>query len=728
MSNIRFKALEITFKRERKSPKNIGKKISGYYGELVFNDHIMQEYLTKAAYQSVKDAKCKGSRISRNMADQIASGMKSWALDRGVTHYTHWFHPLTGASAEKHDSFADPVSGGLAIERFEGKSLIQQEPDASSFPNGGIRNTFEARGYTAWDPTSPAFILENTLCIPTVFVSYTGEALDYKTPLLKSISALDEAATKVVKLFNEDVKRVFSNLGWEQEYFLIDAALYKARPDLGLTGRTVFGHSSAKDQQLSDHYFGTIQERALDFMKDLEFEAHRLGIPLKTRHNEVAPNQFECAPVYEEVNIAVDHNQLLMHLLDKVAKRHNLKALLHEKPFEGINGSGKHNNWSISTDTGINLLSPGKTHFENLRFLTILINVLKAVNDYADILRAHIANAGNDHRLGGHEAPPAIISAFIGTQLGKLLTQFENQQGEDALATNEFDGNINIPKIPEILLDNTDRNRTSPFAFTGNKFEFRAIGSSANCALPMIALNTIVAKQFSDFYASHEALVKEGYDKQEATIKLIKSYLKDVKNIVYEGNNYSDEWLEIAKERGLSNFKTTPEALQVLQQEKYIKLFDEMQVLTPVELAARYDIKMENYVQKLQIEARVIGDLALNHIIPTAIKYQNILIENVQGLNQIFDNDTFQKNAALQLDLIKTISADIDAIRKLVNEMRAQKEKLNALEDNPAKAIAYQQKVIPYFDKIRSHVDHLELHIDDELWTLPKYREMLFTM
>jgi glutamine synthetase len=727
MSNIRFKALEITFNRERKVSQNPELKVSSYYGELVFNDKTMQEYLTKDAYNSVKEAICQGKRIGRNMADQIASGMKAWAMDKNVTHYTHWFHPLTGASAEKHDSFADPVQGGLAIERFEGNSLIQQEPDASSFPNGGIRNTFEARGYTAWDPTSPAFILENTLCIPTVFVSYTGEALDYKTPLLKSVSALDEAATKVVKLFNEDVRKVFSNLGWEQEYFLVDIALFKARPDLSLTGRTVFGHSSAKDQQLSDHYFGTIQERALDFMKDLEYEAHRLGIPLKTRHNEVAPNQFECAPVYEEVNIAVDHNQLLMHLLDKVAKRHNLKALLHEKPFEGINGSGKHNNWSISTNTGINLLNPGKNPAENLRFLTILVNVLKAVNDYSDLLRAHIASAGNDHRLGGHEAPPAIISVFIGDQLSRLLKQLENPSEKNTFESKNLK-DIDIPKIPEILLDNTDRNRTSPFAFTGNKFEFRAVGSSANCALPMIALNTIVADQFNKFFAEYEILKQKGIEKEEAILRIIRNYIKDVNRIVYEKNNYSQEWLEIAKERGLSNHKTTPEALQILSQDKYKDLFERNNVLVYRELEARYDIKMEKYVQKLQIEARVIGDLALNHIIPTAIKYQNILIENVRGLNQIFTESDFRQNAKHQLDLIQMISKDIEQIKISVQEMRRVKEKLAVIESNPERAFAYQKEVIPFFEKIRLHVDNLERNIDDELWPLPKYREMLFTM
>ena len=728
MSNIRFKAIEITLQRRRKPAKLPKDKASNYYGEAVFNDKTMQEYLTKDAYQSVKAAICQGRKIDRNMADQIASGMKAWAMDKNVTHYTHWFHPLTGASAEKHDAFIDPVDGGMGIERFEGNALIQQEPDASSFPNGGIRNTFEARGYTAWDPTSSAFILENTLCIPTVFVSYTGEALDYKTPLLKSNSALDEAALKVVKLFNKDVKKVYSNLGWEQEYFLIDSALYKARPDLSLTGRTVFGHSSAKDQQLSDHYFGTIQERALDFMKDLEYESHRLGIPLKTRHNEVAPNQFECAPVYEEVNVAVDHNQLLMHLLEKVAKRHNLRVLLHEKPFGGINGSGKHNNWSISTDTGINLLNPGKTHAENLRFLTVLINILKAVHDYADLLRAHIASAGNDHRLGGHEAPPAIISAFIGTTLTKLLEEFEQSEGNKSLKSGSFDANINIPKIPEILLDNTDRNRTSPFAFTGNKFEFRAVGSSANCAVPMIALNTIVADQFARFNADYKNLTDKGVKKNEAIIRLIKGYLKESRNILYEKNNYSDEWLKIAKERGLNNFRNTPDALQVLSQKKYIDLFERNKVFSSVELLARYDIKMEKYVQKLQIEARVMGDLALNHIIPTAIKYQNTLIENVRGLKEILSEGEFKEAANLQLELIKSISFRIEQIKILVHDLREDMQKLSSEESNSKLAIAYRKEVFPYFEKIRLHVDQLELTVDDELWPLPKYREMLFTM
>ena len=728
MSNIRFKAIELTLKRGRRAAKQPKTKVSDYYGQDVFNDKAMREYLTKEAYKSVRAAIDRGERIGRSMADQIASGMKAWAIDRGVTHYTHWFHPLTGATAEKHDAFIEPVEGGSAIEHFEGSSLIQQEPDASSFPSGGLRNTFEARGYTAWDPTSYAFILENTLCIPTVFVSYTGEALDYKTPLLKSNSALDEAVTKVIKLFNKDVKKVYSNLGWEQEYFLIDHALYRARPDLVLTGRTVFGHSSAKDQQLSDHYFGTIRERALDFMKDLEYEAHKLGIPLKTRHNEVAPNQFECAPVYEEVNVAVDHNQLLMHLLDKVAKRHNLKALLHEKPFDGINGSGKHNNWSISTDTGINLLNPGKTHSENLRFLTVLINVIKAVHDYADILRAYIASPGNDHRLGGHEAPPAIISVFIGSTLTALLNEFEHSGGNKSLKSGNAEANISIPKIPEILLDNTDRNRTSPFAFTGNKFEFRAVGSSANCAMPMIALNTIVADQFNQFYNEYLKLTKQGLTKNKAIISLIKRYLKESKNILYESNNYSEEWVKVARERGLNNFKSTPEALAVLRDDKYVALFERNKVFSGVELDARLEIKLEKYVKKLQIEARVIGDIALNHIIPTAIRYQNMLIENVQGLKDILPAKEFNQVASLQLDLIKSISSGMEAIKKLVHDMRRTKERLAALESMEELALAYRKEVFPYFAEIRKHVDRLELTVDDELWPLPKYREMLFTM
>lgn len=726
MSNLRFKAIEITLTRKRKALELPKEKVSTYFGELTFNRHAMREFLTQEAFQKLLDVIEKGDTIERKVADQIAAGMKSWAISRGATHYTHWFHPLTGATAEKHDAFIIPVEGGVAIENFQGNELIQQEPDASSFPSGGIRNTFEARGYTAWDPTSYAFIMDRTLCIPTIFVSYTGEALDYKTPLLKSLSVLDKHATAVYQYFDKNVKKVYATLGWEQEYFLVDTALFKARPDLALCGRTVFGHASAKDQQLSDHYFGTIHERVLDFMAELEYESHRLGIPIKTRHNEVAPNQFECAPVYEETNISVDHNQLLMHLMEKIARKHNYQVLLHEKPYKGINGSGKHNNWSIATDTGVNILAPGKTADSNFRFLAYLVNVLKAVDTHANILRAKIASAGNEHRLGAHEAPPAIISVFIGTQLAETLNQIEKQSKKGKLSTNGFNLNINIPKIPEILLDNTDRNRTSPFAFTGNKFEFRAVGSSANCASPMIALNTIMADQLMQFKKDVDALIAKNVKKDEAIFQIIKRYIGESKRIRMEGNNYGDEWQQEAKKRGLANIISTPEALKVLVDKKTIKLFEDCNVMSGRELAARYDIQLENYTKKIQIESRVVGDLAKNHIIPIAIRYQNTLIENVRGLKDVLDSKTFVKLSRNQMLTIKEISEHVEEIKDKVAEMLEARKKANHLESMEETAKAYSQDVMPYLDKIRFHVDKLELMVDDELWPLPKYRELLF--
>lgn len=726
MTNFRFKALEITLSRKRKSFDLPTEKVSSYFGDLTFNRDAMREFLTREAYQKLIDVIEKSETIDRKIADQIAAGIKSWAISKGATHYTHWFHPLTGATAEKHDSFIIPVEGGKAIENFQGNELIQQEPDASSFPSGGIRNTFEARGYTAWDPTSYAFIMEKTLCIPTIFVSYTGEALDYKTPLLKSLSALDTQATEVARLFDKNVHKVFATLGWEQEYFLVDSALFKARPDLSLTGRTVFGHASAKDQQLSDHYFGTIHERVLDFMADLEYESHRLGIPIKTRHNEVAPNQFECAPVYEETNISVDHNQLLMHLMEKVARRHHFQVLLHEKPYKGVNGSGKHNNWSIATDTGINLLSPGKTAASNFQFLTFMVNVLKAVDRYADILRAHIASAGNEHRLGAHEAPPAIISVFIGSQLSATLDVIEKQTKKGKLDANGFNLNINIPKIPEILLDNTDRNRTSPFAFTGNKFEFRAVGSSANCAHPMTALNTIVADQLKAFKQDVDKLMGKGTKKDEAIFQVIKKYIKESKKIRFEGNNYGEEWLMEAEKRGLPNIKSTPKALKALLSKKASDLFEAHDILSARELTARYEIKLENYTKKIQIESRVMGDLAKNHIIPIAIRYQNTLIENVKGLKDVLDQKTFVKLSRNQMHTIKEISEHVEEIKDKVANMLEQRKKSNRIEEMEAKALAYSENVMPYLDTIRYHVDKLELMVDDELWPLPKYRELLF--
>lgn len=726
MTNIRFKALEVTLSRKRINLDLPKEKVSTYFGELTFNRDAMREFLTREAYQKLIDVIEKAETIDRKIADQIAAGMKSWAMSKGATHYTHWFHPLTGATAEKHDAFIIPVEGGSAIENFQGGELIQQEPDASSFPSGGIRNTFEARGYTAWDPTSFAFIMDRTLCIPTIFVSYTGEALDYKTPLLKSLSALDKQATEVARYFDKNVNKVFATLGWEQEYFLVDAALFKARPDLSLTGRTVFGHASAKDQQLSDHYFGTIHEHVLDFMSDFEYEAHRLGIPVKTRHNEVAPNQFECAPVFEETNISVDHNQLLMHLMEKIARKHDFQVLLHEKPYKGVNGSGKHNNWSIATDTGINLLSPGKTTTSNFRFLTFMVIVLKAVDRYADVLRAHIASAGNDHRLGAHEAPPAIISVFIGSQMTETLNEIEKQTKKGKVNANGFNLNINIPKIPEILLDNTDRNRTSPFAFTGNKFEFRAVGSSANCASPMTALNAIVADQLKQFKQDVDKLLAKNIRKDEAIFQVIKRYIKESKNIRFEGNNYGDEWKAEAKKRGLSNITTTPPALKFLTSKNTIKLFEDLDILTSRELIARYEIQLENYTKKIQIESRVIGDLAKNHIIPIAIRYQNTLIENVKGLKDVLDSKTFVKLSRNQMQTIKEISEHVEEIKDKVADMLEERRKANRMEDMEKQAMAYNQKVMPFVEIIRGHVDKLELMVDDELWPLPKYRELLF--
>ena len=728
MSNFRFIALEKTINRPVGEVNYPSKKASEYFGSMTFNQTVMREYLTDEAFEMVVKSIEKGERIERRIVDQIATAMKAWALNKGVTHYTHWFHPLTGSTAEKHDAFIDPVGGGLALEDFQGSALIQQEPDASSFPSGGIRNTFEARGYTAWDPTSPAFILEHTLCIPTIFISYTGESLDYKTPLLRSMKALDEIASKVCKYFDKNVNKVYPTLGWEQEYFLVDSALFSARPDLVLTGKTVFGHSSAKDQQLSDHYFGTINIRALAFMQDLEIEAHKLGIPLKTRHNEVAPSQFECAPVFEEANIAVDHNQLLMHLLDKVARRHQFKVLLHEKPYAGVNGSGKHNNWSLATNTGVNLLSPGKTLKDNFRFITILVNILKAVHDNEELIRASIASEGNDLRLGANEAPPAIISVFIGEQITRTLNEIEEMPSRKffSQSSNNSDPHINIPKIPEILFDNTDRNRTSPFAFTGNKFEFRAVGSTANTAKPMFVLNTIMADQLVKFKADVDKLIAEGIKKDEAIFKVIKRYISESKNIRFEGNSYSDEWVVEAAKRGLSNNRKTPEALRAFISKKTIDLFRRQDVMNETELRARFEIKLEKYIKKLQIESRVLGDLAINHILPTAIHYQNRLIENARGLKEVLDSKSFVKLSRNQLNTIKEISDHIASIKELSQQMLDARKKANRASDTVKQADAYKNNVLVYFEKIRYHVDKLELLVDDELWPLPKYRELLF--
>lgn len=724
MSNIRFKALEMSMLRSRRQLPFIPERPSAYFGELTFNKSAMSDYLSREAYKSVQAAIDQGIKIERRIADQIASGMKSWAITKGATHFSHWFHPLTGATAEKHDAFITLLEDGKAIENFTGNELVQQEPDASSFPHGGIRNTFEARGYTAWDPTSPAFILDSTLCIPTIFISYTGESLDYKLPLIKALTALEQEATKICKYFDKNVNRVQATLGWEQEYFLVDSALYNARPDLALTGRTLFGHASAKDQQLSDHYFGAIPERVIDFMREFEYEALRLGIPVKTRHNEVAPGQFECAPAYEEVNVAIDHNQLLMHLLEKIGKRHGFIVLLHEKPYANINGSGKHNNWSMQTDSGENLLSPGKTPEENLQFLIFLINILKAIDTHADILRGYIATAGNDLRLGGHEAPPAIISAFIGSRLMEALEQVESETKQTS--NRKTNKPYNIPRIPEILPDNTDRNRTSPFAFTGNKFEFRAVGSSANCAVPMIALNTIVANQLKLFTLETERLVAQNIKREDAMYQILDRYIKESKKIIFEGNSYSQEWIDEAAKRGLSNIPDTPRALKNLINNDAISVFEDNNVLTRREILARYEIQLDTYVRKIQIESRVIGDLAVNHIIPIAIRYQNQLIENVKGLKEVLDSKTFQSLSKTQTDTIREISEHIITIKNLVQKMVETRKEINKYPALEEKALDYRDQVFPFFEQIKYRVDKLELLIDDELWPLPKYRELLF--
>jgi len=728
MSTLRFQALRDAANRKPSKFEESGKK-SALFGTNVFNDKAMKQFLTPDAYQGVKDAVQHGTKIDRKLADYIAMGMKEWALSKKVTHYTHWFQPLTGSTAEKHDAFFETsYDGSDPVEKFGGGQLVQQEPDASSFPNGGIRNTFEARGYTAWDPTSPAFIFGTTLCIPTVFISYTGEALDYKTPLLKALNAVDDAATDVCKYFDKNVKKVTATLGWEQEYFLIDTSLANSRPDLMLTGRTLLGHTSAKGQQLDDHYFGSIPTRALNYMRELEEECMLLGIPVKTRHNEVAPNQFELAPIFEETNLAVDHNSLLMDVMSKVGERHNLTVLFHEKPFKGVNGSGKHNNWSLATDTGVNLLSPGKTPMSNLQFLSFFINTIKAVQEYEELIRAAIATASNDHRLGANEAPPAIISVFIGAQLTKVLAELEGVSKGKLSPEEKTDLKLNVVgKLPDVLLDNTDRNRTSPFAFTGNKFEFRAVGSSANCANAMTTLNSIVAKQLKDFKKEVDTLIdSKGLKKDEAIFNVLREYIKETKNILFEGDGYSEAWEIEAKKRGLSNHKTTPTALKAKVSKKAFDLFESLKVMNHIEVEARYEIELEEYTKKIQIEGRVLGDIARNHIIPTAIRYQNTLIENVRGLKEIFGKD-FEKIAKEQIVLIKEISSHIEGINTNVLAMIEMRKKANALTDAQKMAEMYCDEVKPYFEVIRDHCDKLELLVDDEVWTMTKYRELLFT-
>ncbi len=726
MSTLRFHILKEVIDRQPVIIEET-KRRSELFGTNVFNQDAMRQFLTKEAYKNVLSAIEHGSRIDRKMADQVAVGMKEWSISKGATHYTHWFQPLTGATAEKHDAFFEPIGGGGAIEKFGGDQLVQQEPDASSFPSGGIRNTFEARGYTAWDPSSPAFIYGTTLCIPTIFVSYTGEALDYKTPLLKTLHAIDREATKVAKYFDPKVKKVFATLGWEQEYFLVDKALAAARPDIMLAGRTLLGHAPAKGQQLDDHYFGSIPERAMAYMRDLELECMKLGIPVKTRHNEVAPNQFELAPLFEEVNLAVDHNSLLMDIMGKVAARHHFKVLMHEKPFAGINGSGKHNNWSLATDTGVNLLSPGRTPQSNLQFLTFFVNTIKAVNTYEELLRASIATAGNDHRLGANEAPPAIVSVFIGSQLSEVLDELVSTSRKKSSANNGS-GTLNVvSKIPEILLDNTDRNRTSPFAFTGNKFEFRAVGSSANCSSPMTVLNMIMAKQLKEFRLAVEKL-RDGKKmaKQEAILQVLKKYIKTSRAILFEGDGYSKSWEREAEKRGLSNNKTTPAALHVKVSPAALALYEEMEVMSAREVKARHEIEVEEYTMRLQIEARVLGDIARNHVVPTAVNYQNTLIENVRGLKMIFDKN-YRKLAKEQIDLIEQISKHISAIKSKVDAMNQAVGKANKIDNADKQAEAFCSKVKPFFEEIRIHCDELEMMVDDERWPLIKYRELLFT-
>jgi glutamine synthetase len=725
MSKLRFDAIRKSQERPRIVIEEKGRR-SELFGIHVFNEDRMLQYLTKDALDSVRNARNAGSKIDRKMADQVAESIKAWAISMGATHYTHWFQPLTGATAEKHDAFFDLLDG-KPLEKFGGSQLVQQEPDASSFPSGGIRNTFEARGYTAWDPTSNAFIYGTTLCIPTIFVAYTGEALDNKAPLLRALSAIDDAATAVARYFDKNVSKVNATLGWEQEYFLIDKALAFSRPDIVMTGRTLVGHQAAKGQQLDDHYFGVIPDRVLSFMSDLEKECTKLGIPVKTRHNEVAPNQFELAPVFEEANLAVDHNLLLMDVMDKIADNHSFKVLFHEKPFEGINGSGKHNNWSLATDTGVNLLSPGSTPMKNLQFLTFFINTIKAVDSYEELLRASIASASNDHRLGANEAPPAIFSIFIGTQLSSVLDELEGVSKGKLSPEEKTELKLNVVgKIPEILLDNTDRNRTSPFAFTGNKFEMRGVGSKTNCAKPMTVLNTIVAKQLQDFKKEVDALIdKKNLKKDEAVFNVLREYIKTSKRIRFDGDGYSEEWEREAARRKLSNNKNTPRALQVLTSKESLDLFKSMKVMSEVEITARKEVELETYIFQIQIEGRVYNELVYSYIIPAAIKYQNQIIKNVMGLKDIY-GAAHKKLTDGQLSIIEQIAEHIATIKSLTDKMTDARRSANKLKDIDKKAFAYCDNVKPYFEQIRNHSDKLESLMDNNLWPLTKYRELLF--
>jgi glutamine synthetase len=727
MAQFRFRALEEVLTRKPIEVKREENLVSDFYGMNVFDRPKMKKYLSKEAYKAVIDAVDNGTPVDRKMADQVAQGMKSWALENGATHITHWFHPLTDGTAEKHDAFIVHGENSTVVETLSGSMLSQQEPDASSFPSGGIRQTFEARGYTAWDPSSPAFIVDNTLTIPTIFISYTGEALDYKTPLLRAIAAVDKAATEVCQMFDKNVTKVNANLGWEQEYFLIDEALYMARPDLMLTGRTLMGHSASKDQQLDDHYFSSIPTRVFRFMEDLENEAFKLGIPVKTRHNEVAPNQFELAPIYEELNLANDHNQMIMDLMKKIARRHNFAVLFHEKPFAGINGSGKHNNWSLSTDTGVNLFSPGKNPKSNLQFLTFVINTLKALHVNQDLLLASIMNAPNAHRLGANEAPPAIISAFLGTEVSKMLDLMEESVVDRKMTPEEKTAlKLNIGRIPEIILDTTDRNRTSPFAFTGNRFEFRAVGSSANCAGAMIALNTAIADQLAKFKVDVDVLIEAGVKKDEAIFQVLKKLIIESKDIRFNGNGYSEEWKAEAARRGLTNVSSVPTALEAYHHERVVEMFGKAGVLSEREIEGRVEVEYEKYTKKIQIEARVLGDLAINHIVPTAIEYQTMLLENVKNLKLVFSDAEYKSLAEGRLELIREIGGHVSSIKAKVKEMIEARKVANVIESEKEKAYAYEGTVKPYLDDIRTHIDKLELIVDNELWPLPKYRELLF--
>ncbi len=727
MTNLRFQVVEGAFKKKPLDVKSPAERPCEYFGKYVFNREKMYKYLPKDVYEKLIDVIDNGSRLDRSIANAVATGIKQWATEMGVTHYTHWFQPLTEGTAEKHDSFIEHDGKGGMVEDFSGKLLVQQEPDASSFPSGGIRNTFEARGYSAWDPTSPIFIIDDTLCIPTIFISYTGESLDYKAPLLRTLHAVNVAATEVCHYFNPDVKKVQSNLGWEQEYFLVDEGLYSARPDMLLTGRTLMGHDSAKNQQMEDHYFGAIPDRVQAFMKDLEIQALELGIPCKTRHNEVAPNQFEVAPIFEETNLAVDHNMLLMSLMRKVARKHGFRVLLHEKPFAGINGSGKHNNWSLSTDTGVLLHAPGKTPMDNLRFVVFIVETLMGVYRHNGLIKASIMSAGNAHRLGANEAPPAIISSFLGSQLSELLDHIESSDTDELFAMAGKQGmKLDIPEIPELLIDNTDRNRTSPFAFTGNRFEFRAVGSEANCASAMITLNSAVAEALIDFKKRVDALIESGVDKTTAIIDVVRQDIKTCKPIRFDGNGYSDEWVAEAKRRGLDCETSCPVIFDRYLDEESVKMFESLGVMSRKELEARNEVKWETYTKKIQIEARVMGDLSMNHIIPVATHYQSQLLKNVANMQAIFGQEKATHLSERNLGLIEEIAERTQVIERGVEELVEARKVANKIEDMRERAIAYHDTVAPKMDTIRYQIDKLELIVEDELWTLPKYRELLF--